>query len=299
MTLHMEEMPAQATSWIIRTAQAKPEALLLLAAGCALLMRSSMSPSSSATSARSGELGYGGSAHEPDGAARGDGGASQWVRATREGIADRVKSSASRATDYAAGAARSAADYAAGVTEDVSAATSQYLNNASGAAGQMKDAAVDVGRTIAEQGQRAAQRAQVTMDRVLREQPLAVAALGLAAGAAVAVAFPRTELEDRALGGTREAMSEAADRVGSSLLGAAGAAGERLKSAAQERGITGEGVRELASEVAESFTDAAARSLDQSGKAQASAGRDGGKAGPANAKAETKSADISRQSVSR
>ena len=60
MTLHMEEMPSQATNWIIRTAQAKPEALLLLAAGCALLMRSSMNTSSSSTSTRGGELGYGG-----------------------------------------------------------------------------------------------------------------------------------------------------------------------------------------------------------------------------------------------
>jgi hypothetical protein len=56
-----------------------------------------------------------------------------------------------------------------------------------------------------------------SMNRVLREQPLAVVMAGLAAGAAVAAVFPSTELEDRALGsageGLRQAAGKAAERV--------------------------------------------------------------------------------------
>jgi len=45
------------------------------------------------------------------------------------------------------------------------------------------------------------------MQRVLREQPLAVAVAGLAAGAAVAAMFHSTEIEDRALGGAHFSRS--------------------------------------------------------------------------------------------
>jgi hypothetical protein len=44
----------------------------------------------------------------------------------------------------------------------------------------------------------------------MREQPLAVAALGLAAGAALAAIFPPTEVEQRTLGPARDALTGAA-----------------------------------------------------------------------------------------
>jgi hypothetical protein len=94
------------------------------------------------------------------------------------------------------------------------------------------------------------------MQRVLREQPLAVAVAGLAAGAAVAALFPSTEIENRALGGAHEKLKEAAERAGEKVRDAAGKAGERLKSAAEERGLTTEGLKEVASEVAGTFKDA-------------------------------------------
>jgi len=95
-----------------------------------------------------------------------------------------------------------------------------------------------------------------SMQRVLREQPLAVAVAGLAAGAAVAALFPSTDIEDRAFGGAHEKLTDAAEKAGERVMDAAGKAGERLKSAAEERGLTSEGLKEVAGEVADTFKDA-------------------------------------------
>ena len=92
------------------------------------------------------------------------------------------------------------------------------------------------------------------MTRILREQPLTVAVLGVAAGAAVAAVFPTTDVESQALGGARDALTDMANKVGENVMGAAGAAGERLKSAASERGLTQEGLKEVARDVADAFS---------------------------------------------
>jgi hypothetical protein len=104
------------------------------------------------------------------------------------------------------------------------------------------------------------------MQRTLREQPLAVAVAGLAAGAAVAALFPATDIEHRAFGGTHEKLRDAAEQAGERVMEAAGKAGERLKSAAEERGLTSEGLKEVAGEVADTFKDAmSGKSEDRSG----------------------------------
>jgi hypothetical protein len=101
------------------------------------------------------------------------------------------------------------------------------------------------------------------MDRMLREQPLAVAALGVAAGAAVAAVFPSTEVESRALAGARQALSEAAGKAGENLMEAAGAAGERLKTVVEEKGLNPEGLKDIAREVAGTFAGSIAGKTDE------------------------------------
>ena len=104
------------------------------------------------------------------------------------------------------------------------------------------------------------------MERVLRDQPLAVAVAGLAAGAAVAALFPSTDIEGRTLGGAREALTDAAGKAGEMVLDAAGKAKERLQAAAEERGFSSQGLQGLASEVAESFTGTVAGKSVQRGR---------------------------------
>jgi flagellar hook-basal body complex protein FliE len=88
---------------------------------------------------------------------------------------------------------------------------------------------------------------------VLQNQPLAIVAAGLAAGAALAAAFPPTELEKGALGSVGDQMSKAAERFGDQLKQATAKAGDKLKTAAEERGLHSEGLKDVAGEVVDTF----------------------------------------------
>ena len=228
MNLHPEkDTYSQAGNWLMGTARRHPEALLLLAAGCALLMRSSGSSSSKASmQSRQAQSDFA----QPSAYGRGQSSA-------RQGLSRAVES---------------AADYASDIKDQVSDTASGYAETVSEFAGE-------AGRRVSEQSERFARQAQSTMQstmtRVLRDQPLVVAAVGLAAGAAVAAAFPATDVENRTLGGARDALTDAASKVGENVMQAASKAGERLKSAAQERGLTADGLKELAGEVADTFTE--------------------------------------------
>src|SRR4029078_3683924 len=90
----------------------------------------------------------------------------------------------------------------------------------------------------------------------VKEQPLTVALVGAAAGAAVAAAFPATDLESRTLGPTGERLRDAAGKAGEQLKDAATKAGQRLAAAADERGLNTEGLKEVAQDVGEAFSGA-------------------------------------------
>jgi hypothetical protein len=227
---------SQAGDWFLGTARRNPEALLLFAAGCCLLMRGGASSSSRRASYGADE--YRSASNRTS---------SDFTRdpsTSREGLANR------------------ASDYASQIKDRVSDTASSYAESVSDFAG-------DARRNISERSEGLKRKAQATMqsgmDRVLRDQPLAVAMAGLAAGAAVAAVFPSTEIEDRTFGGAREALTEAAGKAGERVMGAAGKAGDRLKSGAEERGLTSEGLKELAGEVADTFTSAVSGKSDEKG----------------------------------
>jgi hypothetical protein len=72
-------------------------------------------------------------------------------------------------------------------------------DNASSYADSVKDLAGDARRAVTERSARLSRQTQAklqsSMQRLLREQPLAVAVAGLAAGAAVSALFPSSEVE--------------------------------------------------------------------------------------------------------
>jgi hypothetical protein len=257
---------SQAGDWLLGTVRRNPEALLLMAAGCCLMMRSG---SSSRTSARH--------AYERDEWGYPTRGASSQVRgasaSTRQGF--------SRATDAASDTVRSAGEYASQAKDRMTDTASDYASQmkerisdtASEYADSVRDFAGEARRAVTERSARLSRQTQATlqssMQRVLRDQPLAVAVAGLAAGAAVAALFPSTDIEDRALGGAHEKLKDAAEKAGERVMEAAGKAGERLKSAAEERELTSEGLKEVAGEVADTFKDAMSdKSEGRSGASQ-------------------------------
>ena len=218
---------AHASHWLIGTAKRNPEALLVLAAGCALLMRGGgrSGPQASAAGYRSDGY-YGNRGQE----ARTPGNWSEGASRAVEGATEYTSDIKDRVTDAASSYASSVSDYAS-----------------------------NVGRTISTQTTRLVDQTQSTVETgigyVLREQPLAVVALGVAVGAAIAAILPSTEMESRTLGTAHDAVADAAGKVGESLMDAAGEAGERLKQGAAERGLSSEGLKGLAHEVADTFAN--------------------------------------------
>jgi hypothetical protein len=215
MTHHSHTGGFGSSDWLVGAVKKNPEGLLLLAAGCALLLRGAgQRPKSSS----------------PQFAAD-----AEWRSSSRHG-----SGAMSRGAD-------SARQYASEVRDSVSEAASNYASAASDYVDDARRAVMDRSERFAE---RAQSRVQGTIDRVLQQQPLAVALAGLAVGAAVAAAFPATAIERRTLGPAGERLSDAAANAGKKVNEATAAAGERLKDAAEERGLSAEGLKEVAREVA-------------------------------------------------
>jgi len=263
------DLYVQAGDWLVDTARRKPEALLLLAAGCALLMRKGRS-SDGATwydHRRDSTLGT--------------------TQARAAGILDQARS---RTGDFQNRVSEAASSYAGAAGNLASNVKSQVANTASDLKNQVSEAATSYAASVGEYADHArqtmseassrlgeqAQSAMHTAHDSLRDQPLLVAAVGLAAGAAVAAFFPATDLERRTLGEAREVLADAASKAGENLLGAAGQAGERLKTAAADRGLNPEGLKELARDVTETFTSAAAGKVEEKSSSRATKQTPGG-----------------------
>ena len=108
-------------------------------------------------------------------------------------------------------AADTAADYASDVKDRISETAAGYADSVSELAGDASRAASE----HAERWQREARsQVQRRVERLLREQPLAAAAAGPAAGVAVAALLPTTRMENQAFGGARDALTDAAGKAG-------------------------------------------------------------------------------------
>lgn len=235
MTHYSTAERSGASDWILGTIKRNPEGLLLLVAGAALLMRSGSS------SRRIGSE----------------------LRYYERHVDPASRYPANKTTDgEGANPGRGTREYLSDVAETVSQTAKSYAST-------VTDYADDAVQTVSDQSRRLARQAQsgldATTEYVLEEQPLAVAIIGLAAGAAVAAAFPSTEVERRTLGSTGEQLRDAAGRVTERLKEAGSQAGERLMSAAEERGLNKEGLKEVAEDVGGTFS-AAIKGEESSGE---------------------------------
>ena len=241
MTYHSHRDAQGTGDRILGALKSNPEGLLLLAAGCALLLRSGATGRTHAHE----RLGLTGTGREPTSENYGP-------RQTGAGISETISQ-----------AADSARDYAADVSKTVSDKASTYAS----AAGEYAD---DAWRQSERFVGQARDTVKDTINRVLQEQPLALAVVGLAAGAAVAAAFPATAVERRTLGAAGERLTDAAASAGQQLGQAASKAGERLMDAADQRGLNTEGLKEVASHVAGAFGSAFTDEKGRSGQSAAS-----------------------------
>jgi hypothetical protein len=221
--------------WLIGAAKSNPEGLLLVAAGCALLMRRGRSGATSS---------FG---HAED--TRGDNGRRS-VQSRSSSTRDAREVETGEGAPAAAEAAR---EYVSGIGEKVAATASSYASSASTYADEARRNVSETSGHLARQAQ---STLQDTVSRVAQEQPLTLALLGFAAGAAVAAAFRTTEIENRTLGPAGERLTDTAERAGERLKESTAKAGKRLRTAAEERGLDADGLKEVASDVAGAFGSA-------------------------------------------
>ena len=136
-------------------------------------------------------------------------------------------------------------------TDSVFKAADRVASSASVYAQQAK-------RTAGEGSDRLLRQAQSTYqgtkERVLRDIPLLVAIAGAAAGAALAAAFPPSDLERQTIGPIGAQFTEAASDVSQQLKEAAGKAREALMQATDEHGLNSDGLKEVATDVAGAFS---------------------------------------------
>ena len=238
---------AQASGWISNAVRRKPEALLLFAAGVALMMRGSGTTSlPSYDRSAPGDI-YGRAPWQED-----------------RGTTDRMSESVNRATDKVADYAGDVRDRVADTASGYASSMADYAEDARRRVGDFSD---DVRQNLSATTDYVSARAQSAMQSAsdtVREQPLLIAALGLAAGAAVAAMFPTTEVERRTLRQAGEMLADAADQAGDELMQRAGKAGEQLQKTAAERGLNPDGLKDMAREVADSFTSGSSGSQQQS-----------------------------------
>jgi ElaB/YqjD/DUF883 family membrane-anchored ribosome-binding protein len=198
--------------WILNSIKRNPEGLLLLAAGAVLMMRSSS------------------------------------FRSVDSDVADEP---ASNLGDTVSGSARRTLQEAASYASTASEGAHEAMETAKSYASSTADYAGQARRKVEEQSDRVVRQTKAMAQSVLQNQPLAIVAAGLAAGAALAAAFPATEIETEAL----EPVNAAAGRFGEQVKRATARAGEKLKSAADERGLHAEGFKEVAGEVVDAFKE--------------------------------------------
>ena len=115
--------------------------------------------------------------------------------------------------------------------------TDQAQQLASQAGDKMQQAASQVQDTasqVADQAQYQAQRAQGWLERSWDENPLAVGALALAAGAVIGLSLPETEPENRLMGSTRDDLMQKAQATAQDTVQKVQAVAEQATDAAKD-----------------------------------------------------------------
>ena len=103
---------------------------------------------------------------------------------------------------------------------------------------------------------------------LFRSQPLAIGAVGLAIGAAIAAAFPTTETETEYLGKTSEFVKDKASELAGQQVERATEVGQKVVEAvtdeARQQGLTGEGLKAAAADLSNKASRVAAAATEAS-----------------------------------
>ena len=178
---------------------------------------------------------------------------------THAGSVQAAGTSLRRATDKAWSGAREQAHSARQTLSDAAQAARERFDQAkhsvSGSAQSARDALSRVSGTVSETAQsareamargadvaqRQVERARGGYEWVVREQPLALGAIGVAIGALLAAAAPRTRVEDDWMGETSDRLAQQAKEAGREQLERASEALKGMVASSADAGTAPEG----------------------------------------------------------
>ena len=180
------------------------------------------------------------------------------ARDRAQGAATTAGESLSSAYDAASGAAGRASS----AVSDTAAALSRRTYD-------VRDRVLDVGRNTASRARQAsgsvaeqAGRAQNTISRLIHEQPVIVGAIGLAIGAVIGASLPRSRQEDEPMGEASESLKAAAEGIAREQFARAQEAGgrivEKVRSAAEDQGLTSESAQSFVRDIGAKVSEVAA-----------------------------------------
>ena len=164
-----------------------------------------------------------------------------------------------------------------GLGETARAAADVVRNRSEQVAGQVTDAGKRLARATADYADELPERAgslfedaRDNLGDLFRSQPLAIGAVGLAIGAAIAASLPTTEIEAEYLGETSDFVKEKASELAGEQVERATEVGQKVATAvadeAQQQGLTAEGLKATAADLSKKagrVAEAATRSSTQ------------------------------------
>jgi len=118
-------------------------------------------------------------------------------------VVDQVSQAFSGAGDRLHGAADTARDHGQSLRSKAGDLSERATDSLDAMASQLTDKAHDVGQRVQEQ----ASEVKGQFEQLLKEQPLVLAAIGIALGAALGAALPSTRKEDELMGQTRDDLA--------------------------------------------------------------------------------------------
>jgi len=174
------------------------------------------------------------------------------VGGAMDNAADQARRKLNDAQDYA----RAGVDKVIGSMTD---AASSAKNRVAEATDSVKAAVSQTADKVTSQAEELARQARESVATTWDRNPLLVAGAGLVIGAFIAAAFPSTETEENLFGETSDALRRQAERLG---VDAARTAAEGVASAANEQGLTVDGLAKVGESLTDKIRSVAERGVD-------------------------------------
>jgi ElaB/YqjD/DUF883 family membrane-anchored ribosome-binding protein len=178
-----------------------------------------------------------------------------------EGLGDVARSAVGAVSESLSEARDTAEDFAGGMRERLR----DYRDEASEAAGRIGEKLSDVGDKVTGSARSMARRAG-NLSGMVAEQPLVVAALGLAVGAAMAAALPSSEAENKLMGDASDTLKTSAGEIASDQVQNVKEALETVvsdvKSEASAQGLDLDSAGSATDQLGQKFTAVADRAAD-------------------------------------